>query len=113
MVEIEWRRVAQGKTAEFTPLANEFVEQWKKAGVEFCFAARTIYGGPSTQFAHFTGLANWAVLDTESPFHKLIGDQGFKRYSDRLTPLTAEVHRDVYRFQPGLSYLPNLKSAQK
>jgi hypothetical protein len=113
MMEIEWRTIQPGKAAEFTALTGELVRAWKKAGVEFTFAARVIYGGPAAEFAHFIGMPNWAVIDGESPFRKSVGEEEYARYGTTLTPITASRHNEVYRFRPDLSYLPNVQSAPK
>ncbi len=113
MMEIEWRTIQPGKASEFTTLTNELVTAWKKAGVEFTFAARVIFGGSAAEFAHFIGITNWAAIDGESPLRKSVGEQEYARYGAKLNLVTASRHNDVYRFRPDLSYLPNVRSAQK
>jgi hypothetical protein len=52
------------------------------------------------------GLNNWADLDGGLGVEKALGKEGYQSFLLKLMPLIVSSQFDIYRFQPGLSYLP-------
>jgi hypothetical protein len=74
----------------------------KKAGMELFFVAQAVFGGPSTDYAIFTTLASWAVLD--GPLMSM-GEEAYQRYCTKRNALMVSCEENVYRFCEELSYL--------
>ena len=106
MITITWMRSQLGKGSEFQTLAkSDLLPLMKKAGMTLFFVAQTVFGGPSSDYAIFTTLASWAVLDGPGPLMSM-GEEAYQRYRRKRNALMVSREENVYRFRPELSYLP-------
>jgi len=105
MITITWMRSKLGKGGEFQTLAkSDLLPLMKKAGMKLFFVAQTVFGGPSSDYAIFTTLASWAVLDGPGPLMSM-GEEAYQRYCTKRNALMVSREENVYRFCEDLSYL--------
>ena len=76
----------------------------KKAGMKLFFVAQTVFGGPSPDYAIFTTLASWEVLNGLGPLMPM-GDDAYQRYCTKRNALMVSREENVYRFCEELNYL--------
>jgi hypothetical protein len=105
MITITWMRSRLGKGGAFQTLAKtDLLPLMKKAGMKFFFVAQTVFDGPSSDYAIFTTLASWAVLDGPGPLMSM-GEEAYQRYCTKRNALMVSREENVYRFCEDLSYL--------
>jgi hypothetical protein len=105
MITITWMRSQLGKGGEFQTLAkSDLLPLMKKAGMKLFFVAQTVFGGPSSDYAIFTTLASWALLDGPGPLMSM-GEEAYQRYRTKRNALMVSREENVYRFCEDLSYL--------
>jgi hypothetical protein len=105
MITITWMRSQLGKGGEFQTLAkSDLLPLMKKAGMKLFFVAQAVFGGPSSDYAIFTTLASWAMLDGPGPLMSM-GEEAYQRYRKRRNALMVSREENVYRFCEDLSYL--------
>jgi hypothetical protein len=105
IITITWMRSRLGKGGEFQTLAkSDLLPLMKKAGMKLFLVAQTVFGGPSSDYAIFTTLASWAVLDGPGPLMSM-GDEAYQRYCTKRNALMVSREENVYRFCEDLSYL--------
>ena len=105
MITITWMRSRLGKGGGFQTLAkSDLLTLMKKAGMKLFFVAQTVFGGPSSDYAIFTTLASWAVLDGPGPLMSM-GEEAYQRYCTKRNALMVSREENVYRFCEELSYL--------
>jgi hypothetical protein len=103
MITITWMHSQLGKGHEFQALAkSDLLPLMKKAGMKFFFVAQTVFGGPSSDYAIFTTLANWPVLDGPGPLMSM-GEEAYQRYCTKRNALMVSREENVYRFCEELS----------
>ena len=105
MITITWMRSRLGKGGEFQTLAkSDLLPLMKAAGMKLFFVAQTVFGGPSSDYAIFTTLASWAVLDGPGPLMSM-GEEAYQRYCTKRNALMVSREENVYRFCEELCYL--------
>jgi hypothetical protein len=105
MITITWMRSKLGKGGEFQTLAkSDLLPLMKKAGMKLFFVAQSVFGGPSSDYAIFTTLPSWAVLDGPGPLMSM-GEEAYQRYCTKRNALMVSREENVYRFCEDLSYL--------
>ena len=97
------------KVNEYLALAkSELLPAVKKSGVKTYATARTRYGGSRAEITSSVGVDSWADLDGTSPIAKAMGADAYEKYLNKIRPLMTAVEYNVYRYQPELSYRPDL-----
>ena len=105
MITITWMRSQLGKGGEFQTLAkSDLLPLMKKAGMKFFFVAQAVFGAPSSDYAIFTTLASWAVLDGPGPLMSM-GEEAYQRYRRKRNALMVSREENVYRFCEEMSCL--------
>lgn len=80
----------------------------QKAGMKTYAVARTRYGGSRGEIVSSMGIDKWADLDGPPALEKAMGSEAYQKYLGKVRPLTQSAEYNVYRYQPELSYQPNV-----
>jgi hypothetical protein len=105
MITVTWMRSQLGKGGEFQTFAkSDLLPLMKEAGMKFFFVAQAVFGGSSSDYAVFTSLASWAVLDGPGPLMSM-GEEAYQRYRTKRNALMVSREENVYRFCEDMSYL--------
>jgi len=108
MIRVLRSQVKPDRVDEYlTLIQNEVLPAAKKSGATTFSVARVRYGAPSTEFISVLGLQGWGDMDGGGPIVKAMGgENAYRAFLRKITPLLVESQYDVYRFQPDLSYRP-------
>lgn len=111
MVSVLRSRVKPDKVSEYLALVkNEVLPAAKKSGLTEFSVAQVRYGAPSTEFNSVSGLSKWGDLDGGFGVQKGMGEEGYRRFLEKVRPLIVESEFNTFSFQPDLSYLPAASS---
>lgn len=105
-------RVHPDKVDQYLALAkSELLPAVKRSGVKAYSVTRTRYGGSRADITTVVGVDSWADLDGTSPIVKAMGADAYQKYLNKVRPLMQDAEYNVYRYQPELSYLPNMAAS--
>ncbi|MEP6540137.1 MAG: hypothetical protein ABJF23_32720 [Bryobacteraceae bacterium] len=97
------------KVNEYLALAkSELLPAVKKSGVKTYATVQMRYGAPRSEIVSSLGVDSWADLDGTSPVAKAMGAESYQKYLDKIRPLMTSAEYNVYRYQPELSYRPDM-----
>lgn len=112
MVGVTWMRLGPGKMADYRSAAKSALAAWKSTGFNFVYIAEVANGDYMPQAVGVRGIKNWAEIDGDAA--RAAASEDWQNYVKQARPLVQSRKSDVYRFQPGLSYLPaSEQTAQK
>jgi hypothetical protein len=107
MVRVLTTKVKADKVNEYIALMkSDLFPAVKKAGLKTFGIARMRYGAPSTVFRSVMALSSWADLDGPPAISTAMGQDAYRQFLAKLTPLVVESEYTIYRFLPDMSYLP-------
>ena len=112
MVSVLTIHLHPDKVDEYLALAkSELLPAVKKSGIKTYSVARTRYGGSRAEITTAMGIDSWADLDGTSPIAKAMGAEAYQKYLNKARPLMRDAEYNVYRYQPELSYRPDLAAS--
>ena len=103
-------RVAYGKTDDVLAIfRSDTLPAMKKAGVSDFGVAIARFGTPNNEIHTYSSFNGWADLDAPYGVQKGMSDEAYKAYQAKLRPIVESIEWTMWRFEPGLSYVPELK----
>ena len=100
-------RIRPEKVPDFLALMkSDLVPAVQKAGVKNHVMARVRYGAPRNEFVSATGFDSYAELDGLSPVAKAMGEEGYRKFNEKLRTVTLSNVQNIYRYLPDFSYVP-------
>lgn len=97
------------KVDQYLALAkSELLPAVKKSGIKTYATVRMRYGASRAEIVSSAGVDSWADLDGTSPIVKAMGADAYEKYLNKVRPLMTAVEYNVYRYQPELSYRPDM-----
>src|SRR5262249_14759648 len=95
------------KTPEWIALyKSEVLPALRKAGVKDAGVATAVFGARAGTY-YLSGFLDKATdLDGQSPLERGMGAEGFRKFLQKVTPMTASIEQNVFRVRTDLSYIP-------
>jgi hypothetical protein len=92
------QEVIQAERSEYAPAA-------KATGAKSYVFCTARYGALSNQVRSTMSLDGWADIDTPNPVRKVMGDEKYRAFTEKMNALLEDYRYDVYRLDPDLTYV--------
>ncbi|HXG68214.1 MAG TPA: hypothetical protein VNO70_24165 [Blastocatellia bacterium] len=98
-------QVAPERSTEFESfIKNDVLPVMKKAEVAGYLVHQTVYGGNINEYVTLVLYNNFADLDKGHPFARVLGQEGARKFTQKMAGVVAHVERSLARYVPELSF---------